>query len=121
MMLLDLLHYLDWREEQLFIACVSRMLCSGVLSFARMCSKAGINGKGSLSRLNSCMCKGASNLLILVKFHQLVFIILMHLNLVMGNGATLEWLARNVKFTAVCCLEKQELYQRSLPLFPAWS
>ena len=89
---------LYWREEGFFKAFVSRM-CSGMLRFAMMCSKAGINGKGTWSSLNNRMCKGASNLLILVTFHQLVFIIfLIHLNLVMGNATTLGWLARKAKF-----------------------
>ena len=43
------------------------------------------------------------------------------LNLVMSNTATSGWLARETKFIAICFLESQELYQRSLPLFPGWS
>ena len=72
--------------------------------FAMMCNKAGISGKGIWSRLNSCVCKGTSNLLILVKFHQYFLItFLMHLNFVMGNVDTSGWLKRMAKFCAVCC------------------
>ena len=50
--------------EGFFRTFVSRM-CKGMLRFAMMCSKAGVIGKRTWRRLNSCMCGGASNLQIL--------------------------------------------------------
>ena len=82
---------------------MSRM-CNGMLRFAMMCTKAGISRKGSSSRLNSCMCKDASNLLVLLNFCQLVFItFLMHQNLAVSSVATSGWLVRKEKFISVYC------------------
>ena len=52
-------------EERRILQSLCEQMCIGMLRFAIMCSKAGINGNGSWSRLNSSVCKGASNLLIL--------------------------------------------------------
>ena len=88
--------------EGFFRNFVSRMW-KGMLRFAMMCSKAGVIGKRTWRRSNSCMCGGASNLQILTILSISLHYFSAAFKLGYEQCSYIGWSTRKAKFIALCC------------------